>query len=224
MEHVDDVGSADGLRIVDSGILPSEVIAELFGAFFGDELHVIFAAEFQATGGAGLDASGLETFAYAVGAERAFIDALSFGIETGNIEGASGDTELAADAVFLIEVDYAVGIFDDRAVGGAGGHASGVGTVHALVFAHEPLDGAIRILVLIELDEVPEMVAGLGHGLVGVVEGGRSERHVVPLDAGYFAGFASDTGGRVDELADLEVALHAVSGRGSGMAGDSFGL
>ena len=102
--------------------------------------------------------------------------------------------------------------------------AAGIGAVHALILAHEPLDGAVGILVLIELDEVPEMVAGLGHCLVGVVEGGGSEGQVVPLDAGDFAGFASDAGGGVDQLADLEVALHGEAGRGIGVARDHYGL
>ena len=76
MENVDDVGSANGLGIVDSGVLPAEIVAELFGALFGDEFHVVLGAEFQTAGGTGFDAGGLKAFAYAVGAEGAFVDAL----------------------------------------------------------------------------------------------------------------------------------------------------
>ncbi len=172
VENVDYVGSADRLGIVDAGILPPEIIAQLGGTLFGDELHVFLRTELEATGRTRFDARGLEAFAYSVGAERTFIDALSCGIEARDVEWAAGDAKLTADAVFLIEIYDAVGVFDDRAVGGAGMQATGVGAVHALVFAHQPLDGAIGILVLIELDEVPEIPARLGHRLVGVVEDG----------------------------------------------------
>ena len=198
VQNVDDVRSANGLRIVDACVLPAEIVPQLFGALFGNELHVVFAAKFQAAGWTSFNAGGLEAFAYAIRAESAFIDALGCGIEARNIEGAPRDAEFAADAVFLIEVDDAVRVFNDGAVGGAGGETSGIGTVHALILAHQPLDGAVGILVLVEFDEVPKMGGGLGHRLVGVVEGGRSEGHVVPLDAGDFAGFASDACGGVD--------------------------
>ncbi len=159
MQNVDDVGSADRLRIVDAGVLPAEIVAQLFGALFGDELHVVFAAELQTAGGTRLDAGGFQAFAYAVGAQGAFVNVLGFGIEVRDVEGASGDAELAADAIFLIEVDDAVGVFDDGAVSGAGVQAAGIGAVHALIFAHQPLDGAVGILVFVELDEVPEILA-----------------------------------------------------------------
>jgi hypothetical protein len=106
--------------------------------------------------------AGSRPFAYAIGAEGAFVDALGRGIEARDVEGTSGDAEFAADAVFLVEVDDAVGVFDDGAIGGAGVEASGIGAVHALILAHQPLDGAVGILVLIELDQVPEMGAVSG--------------------------------------------------------------
>ena len=57
---------------------------------------------------------------------------------------------------------------------------------------------AVFALVLVELDQVPVIPRRLRHGLVGVVEDGLAERHVVPLQTGDFAGLAADTGGRVD--------------------------
>src|SRR6266481_3832146 len=54
VEHVDHVGSADGLRIVDAGILPAEIIAQLLRALLGDKFHVDFGAELETAGRAGL--------------------------------------------------------------------------------------------------------------------------------------------------------------------------
>jgi hypothetical protein len=102
--------------------------------------------------------------------------------------------------------------------------APGIGAVHALILAHEPLDRAVGILVLVELDEVPEMRPCLWHGLVSVVECRRGEWHVVPLDARYFTRLATDTRCGVDKLADFEIALHAKTRRGSAMARDHHGL
>jgi hypothetical protein len=45
-----------------------------------------------------------------------------------------------------------------------------------------------------------------------------AKRQVVPLQAGHFAGFASNAGGGVDEFADLLLALRAFAGNRSGVA------
>src|ERR1035441_3647538 len=219
VEYVDHMGSADELRIVDAGVLPAEIFLQLLNALPGDEFHVVFCAELETTGGTCLDACGFETLADAVGAERALVHPLRRGIEARNIEGATGNAEFAADAVFLVKVDDAVGVLHDGAVGGTSREAAGVGAVHALILAHQPLDRAVRILVLVELDEVPEIPARLGHRLVSIVEGGQGERQVVPLGAGYFARFAADAGGGVDQFADFEVAVHAEAGQVTGGAG-----
>src|SRR6267378_7726537 len=218
VEHVDHMRSAYRLRIVDAGVLPAEIVAQLLRALLGDEFHVDFGAELETAGRTCLDARGFETLADAVGAECALVNALGLGIEPRNIKRTTGHAEFAADTVFLVKVDDAVGVLHDGPIGRTSCQASRIGAVHALIFAHEPLDRAIGILVLIELDEVPEIPARLRHGLVGVVEGGRAEGHVVPLNACYFARFAADASGGVDQLADFEVALHALAGRGSGMA------
>src|SRR5208282_3208600 len=117
-------------------------------------------------------------------------------------EGATGDAVAATDAVGLLEVHDAVGVLDDGAVGRAGSEAAGVGAVHALIFAHEPLQGTVFAFVFVEEDQVPVVPARLRHGLVGVVEDGVAEGQVVPLHAGDFASFAADASGGVDEFGD----------------------
>src|SRR5277367_2295594 len=142
MQDVHHAGAADARGVVDAGVGKIVVVAELRGALFGEVFHVFFAAEMQTAGRASFDAGGLEAFANTVGAQRALVNALGLRIELGNVEGAAGDAVPATDAVGLLEVHYAVGVLDDGAVGRAGGQAAGVGTMHALILAHEPLQGA----------------------------------------------------------------------------------
>ena len=208
MQNINHVRSANRLRIVDPGLFESEVFAQLFRTLLGDELHVIFAAKLQAAGRTSLDASRFEALTYAVGAERALVNFLRRRIELRNVVGASGNAKLAANTIFLLEVDDAVGVLNDGAVSRAGAQATGIGAVHALVFAHQPLNRAIPVLVLVELDQIPEIPARLRHRLVGVVECRRAKRHVVPLDARHLAGFAADAGCRIDQFADFVVALY----------------
>src|SRR5579885_1989868 len=228
VQHVDHVCAADRLRVVHARLVIPEVLAQLLGALFGDEFHVVFRAELQAACWAGLDAGRLQALPHAVGTERALVDLLGRFVEARNVERAAGDAELAADAVLLLEVDDAVGVLHDGSVGGAGMQAAGVGAVHALVLAHQPLDGAVFPLVLVKFDEVPEIPARLRHGLVGVVEGGRRKRHVVPFDAGHFASLAANAGRRVNQLTDVVIALHfpagLPAGNGAGVGRHLFDL
>jgi hypothetical protein len=104
--------------------------------------------------------------------------------------------------MILLKVNDAIRVLDNRAVCGTSLQASWLGAVHALVLAHEPLQTAIRLLVLVEEDQIPIVPAGFRHGLQSVVEGRLREGHVVPLDAGHFASLATDAGGGIDQFAD----------------------
>jgi len=96
--------------------------------------------------------------------------------------------------------------------------------MHALVLAHEPLERSVVGADLIELDQVPVVPIRVGHRLVGVVEHGGLERHVVPFHAGDFTGLAADAGGGVDQLAEFLLALRSFAGDGAGVARDSLHL
>ena len=96
--------------------------------------------------------------------------------------------------------------------------------MHALIFPHQPLNRSVLTLVFIELDQIPEIPARLRHRLVGIVESGRAERHVVPFDARHFAGLAADASRGIDELANFVIALHSEARGWAGMAGYFFGL
>ena len=198
MQNVNDVRAADRLRIVDSRLVVPKVLLELMRALVGDELHVIFRAEFQAAGRARFDARRFQTLADAIGAKRALVDFFGRLVELGDVEGATGSAELTADAVFLLEIHDAIRVLHNGAVGWTRPQTPGIGAVHALILAHQPLNRAVFTLVLIELDEVPEVPTRFGHRLVGVVEGRFPERHIVPLDARHLAGLASNARRGID--------------------------
>jgi hypothetical protein len=131
---------------------------------------------------------------------------------------------LTADAVLLIEIDDAVGVLDYRSICRTRAQAAGISAMHALVFAHQPHLRSVFALMLVELDQVPEIPLGSGHRLVCVVESRLTKWMQVPLDAGYFAGFTADTRCDVYQFADFQRALRAVPRDSSDVAGDSLNL
>src|SRR5207237_1045943 len=119
------------------------MLPQLPRACLGEAAHVRLGAKFQTAGRAGFDARRFQTLADAVGAERALVDLLRLAVEFWNVERAARYAVLAADAVLLLEIDDAVRVLDDGAVGGTRTQASGVFAVHALVLAHQPLQAAV---------------------------------------------------------------------------------
>ena len=174
----------------------------------------------QASRGARLDAGGFETLAHAVRAQSTLVDLLGSGIEFRNVEGTSGDAVSAADAAVLLEINDAVRVLHDGAVGGTGREASRVGAMHALILAHQPHHRSVFLGLLVELDQVPEIPLRGGHRLVSVVKSRLRERKIVPFLAGDLAGFAADAGGGVHQFADLKVALGISAGNGSSVPGN----
>ena len=224
MQHINYVRAAHRLRIVHARVLKAEIFAELIRALVRDEAHVLLAAKFQAAGRTSLDARRFQTLADAIGTERALVNLLRHRIEARNIERAARDAILATNAIFLVKVDNTVGILHDRAVRRARVQAPRIGAMHALVLAHQPLNRPVGILVLVELDQIPEIPVRLRHRLVRVVESRRLERHVVPLDARDLAGLAANAGRGIDELADLQVALHSESRSSPAVSRNLIGL
>ena len=224
VQHVDDVRAADARRIVHSRVLVRGVFAQLLGALLGQILHVVLGAEMQAAGGTRFDAGRLQARAHAIRTQRTLVNLLGFVVELRNIERATGHAILAADAVFLLEIDDAVGVLHDGAVGRTRQQATWIGAVHALVLAHQPTEVAIAVHVLVEADQVVVVPRHIRHGLVGVVENGFAERIAVPFQARYFARFAADAGGDVDQLAHVVIARCIPSGDGSGVSGDGLDL
>ena len=199
-EHRHDGCSSHARRIVDR-CLCEPVGVELLDPLIGDLEHRVLRAELQAARGAGLDARGLKTHRHAIDAHRALVHALGLRVELGNVEGASGHAVPAADALVLLKVDNAVGVLHDGPGRGARGEAPGLGAVHALVLAHQPVERAV-LLVLPELDQVPEVRRHVGQRLVRPHLHRGFRRQIVPLLTGDLAGLAADARRRVDELRD----------------------
>ncbi len=88
----------------------------------------------------------------------------------------------------------------------------GVGAVHALVLAHQPVQRAV-LLVLAEPDQVPDVRRHVGQRLVGPHLHGGFRRQIVPLLAGHLAGLAADARRGVDELGDRRHDADARRGR-----------
>ena len=128
--------------IIDAGIRVA-VAMQLRNALFGFKLHIFLAAEMQTAGGTCLDAGRFQSCANTVRAERTLIDFLGGFVKFGNIEWAPSDAILAANTVRLIEVHDTVGVLHDGAIGGARDQAPRLFAVHALVFAHQPLQATI---------------------------------------------------------------------------------
>src|SRR4029077_14953503 len=141
----------------------------------------------QAPCGTCLDASRFEPLGNAVIAQRAFEDLPRGWAEFWNIEGTARHAIAATYAIGFLEINDAVRVLHDCAVGWASDQASRLFTVHALVFAHQELHGSVFALVLVELDQVPIVPLRFRHRLVAVVECSFAERISVPFQTGYFA-------------------------------------
>src|SRR5207244_2624888 len=95
-----------------------------------------------------------------------------------------------------------VRILHDSAVSRTGAQTSRVGAVHALILPHQPSETPVLKLVLVKPDQVVVIPSQIRHGLVAVVERRLMEGIAVPFDARDLAGFASNAGSNVDQLAD----------------------
>ena len=78
--------------------------------------------------------------------------------------------------------------------------------------------------MLIEADQVVVVPLEIRHRLIRVVEDRLAERITVPFHTRDFAGFATDAGSNIDELADVVVARSVPSGDRAGVTGDRFDL
>src|SRR5258705_13594775 len=98
--------------------------------------HVFLRPKVKAARGARFNAGRLKTLPYTIRAECAFKDFFGFRIELRDIEGAARNTVTAANAVILLEIDDAVLILNNDAIGRTRAQTSRILAVHALVLAH----------------------------------------------------------------------------------------
>src|ERR1700716_2261176 len=110
------------------------------------QLDVFLGAEDERTRRTRLDAGRLEAHGDPVGTQRALVGFVILLRDPRYVERAAGNAIAAADAVFFVEIDDAVGVLHDRAGRGAGLQTTRVLAVHAPVLADEPLQIALVIL------------------------------------------------------------------------------
>ena len=96
--------------------------------------------------------------------------------------------------------------------------------MHALVFAHEPLQAVFLAFHFVEADQVPVVPFRIRHGLVGIVESGLAELVSIPLQARHLAGFAANAGGSVNEFTDVVIARDIASRNRTRMRRNRFDL
>src|ERR1035437_8170283 len=186
------MGPADALRIVHARVFVGGVLAELRRAPFAKIFHVILRTEVQAARRASLYTGRFQPGAHAIGAQGALKDLLRRWIKFRNVEWASGNAVLAPNAIVLVEIDDAVLILHDGPIRRACRQASGIRAVHALVFTHQPAEGAVVGGVLVKANQVPVIPRRIGHGLVGVIESSWMEGISVPLQACHLTRLAPD--------------------------------
>ena len=220
-QHRDHRRSADTRRIVDR-CLREAISLQLFDAVICNLEHRLLGAELQATRGTCLDTRRLQSYCDAIHAHRALVDAARLLGELRHVERASGHAVPAADALVLLKVDDAVGVLDDGAGRRAGDEATRLGAVHALVFAHQPVE-AVLGFVLAEADQVPEVRRHVGHRLVRAHLHRGFWRQIVPLLAGHLAGLAADARRSVDELRHRRLHADTRGWRTGGGANDVEG-
>src|SRR5437879_8073084 len=209
VEDIDNVSPSNSGWIIDSSVLEARIFPKLLGTRFAECFHLRLRAKMQAAGRASFDAGGFQPLGDPVHTECAFEDLSRRRTEFRDIKWAAGDAISAADAMLLLEIDDAIDVLDDGAIRGTRDQASRLLAVHALILTHQKLQSAILALVLVELDQVPIVPLRFRHGLVGIVEGGLAKGETVPFQAGNLAGFAADTGGGVNQLANCKLAPDA---------------
>src|SRR2546430_1531809 len=129
VQHIHHVRSSDARGIVDAGVLVRGVFLQLCNALTAEREHVLLAAEMQTPRSTGFYTGRLESGAYAVRTQRAFVNLLRLGVELRDIERAPRYAVLAADTVVLLEVDDPIRVLNDRAVGRTSPQTSRIGAV-----------------------------------------------------------------------------------------------
>ena len=183
--------------------------------------HVLLAAEHDGSGRAGLDAGGLQTYCHPVRAQRALVGLVILLRDARDIEGTAGDAIATADAMVLVEVDDAVGEFDDCPRARAGLQAARVSAVHATILADQPFQVTRRVFMLSEAHQRP----GLGAEVMGVVVSPVVVTDLiaqfVPFRTGNLTRLATDAFGGIDQLGHFLLLTHRRRYGGGGRTGNN---
>ena len=152
MKYIDHAGTANTWRIINPGVLVSEVISQLLRSLVGDVEHLFLCSELQTTGRAGFNTSRLKAMLHTIRTERTLEDLLRLRIELRHIERAPNRAVLATNAFVVIEINDPVFVLDDGALCWTGRQTSWIGAMHAALFSQEPLQCSVFALDLVHLD------------------------------------------------------------------------
>ena len=138
--------------------------------------------------------------------QRAFVDAVVLRVQARHIERATGDAVTAANALFRLEIDNAVGVLNDRAFSRAGFQAARIRAVHTAIFADQPFQ-LVVLLHFLEAHHRPRFRGQIGRVVVNPDVAADFIAQIVPLRTGHLAGFAANAGGHVDKFRDLLLVI-----------------
>ena len=185
-------------RVVEGGVLEAPRLQTL-NLLGSQRLHVVLRSPRDGVRGAGLHARRLQPRLHPIDAHVALVHFAGGRIESGDVERATRNAQLAADALFLIEVDDPVLVLDDRPRRRACVQTAGLLAVKTGVLLDQPLE-IIPHLDLVEAHEEPGVGRQVPVALhaAEVLRGLHTE--LVPFLARHLAPLAADTTRDVHEL------------------------
>ena len=199
------MGAAYALRVVDPGV-GITAFFKLSHPLLRHLQHLFFRAEVDRAGRTGFHAGRFLTDADPVHAQGAFIDPVILFIEARNIKRTPGNAVAAADAVFLLEIDDAVGVLNNRPGGRAGFQAARLFAVHTAILADKPLQFAV-LFGLAKAHYRPGFGAEIRRIVVHADAVPHCIANVIPLGTGHLAGFTAHAGRDIDKLGDFRLIV-----------------
>ncbi|MNR37624.1 hypothetical protein D3C85_1556610 [compost metagenome] len=112
VQHVHHVRPANARWIVQTGVIVTTGF-QLRHTFSRQGFHILFRAKVDSACRTGFHAGRFLADVHAIDAQRTFVDAVVFRVQSRHVERTAGNAVAAADALLRLEVDDAIGILND---------------------------------------------------------------------------------------------------------------